>query len=300
MAIQPSGLPNQAPPSQHPPRQCILNSRLPTVGAAPQTGGHLHPDLEKLIALQRLDLELGKLREDLAAVPSRIAALAAKSAEGQAARITLEDSLAKEEKLRRSQESDIKAHQERITRLRKQMDVVTTSAQAAALDHEIAFITTEITRIEDTELDSMARSEFFEQQLPKARETLSAAQANLERERTRGADHTAATQTRIDALSTERNALRPTISESALNTYDRISKSRGTALSEGMNGKCSACQMMIRTQIWQDLRDRSRHDLMLTCDTCGRLLFYDPARDAPQKKPADREESIAARIVRSL
>ena len=260
----------------------------------------LHPDLEKLITLQQLDLELAKLREEIAAVPSRIAALAAKSSAAQAARLTLEDSLAKEEKLRRSQESDIQALKDRATKLRRQMDVVTTTAQAAALENEIAFLATEIARIEDTELDSMARSEFFEAQLPKARETLTAAESNLERERTRGADHTAATQLRVDALTADRNTLRPSINEAPLEKYDRISRVRGTALSEGVNGKCSACQMMIRTQIWQDLRDRSRHDLMLTCDTCGRLLYWDPARDAPQKKPADREESIAARIVRSL
>ena len=35
----------------------------------------MHPDLEKLIALQRLDLEHGKLREEVDAVPARIAAL---------------------------------------------------------------------------------------------------------------------------------------------------------------------------------------------------------------------------------
>ena len=260
----------------------------------------MHPDLEKLIGLQGLDLELRKLREEIDAVPARISALAAKSAEAQATQLTLEDSLAKEEKLRRSQESDIKSQGERAARLRKQMDVVTTTAQAAALEHEIAFITSEITRIEDAELDSMARSEFFETQLPKAREAVTNTVANLERERTRGADHTAAVQLRVAALQKDRATLRPTIGESALLSYDRVARTRGTALSEGVNGKCSACQMMIRPQAWQDLRDRSRHDLMLTCDTCGRMLYWDPARDAPQKKPADREESIAARIVRSL
>ena len=260
----------------------------------------MHPDLEKLIALQHLDLELRKLREEIDAGPARISALAAKSAETQAAQLTLENSLAKEEKLRRSQEADIKSQQERAARLRRQMDAVTTTAQAAALDHEISFITSEIARIEDAELDSMARSEFFEQQLPKAREAGAAAERNLERERIRGAESTAAAQARISALDANRKALRPTVGESALLSYDRVSRSRGTALSEGIDGKCSACQMMIRPQIWQDLRDRSRHDLMLTCDTCGRMLYWDPARDAPQKKPADREESIAARIVRSL
>lgn len=260
----------------------------------------MHPDLAKLIVLQRLDLDLGKLREEVDAVPGQIAALAANAAAAAAAQLQLEESLAKEEKLRRGQESEVKAQKERSARLRRQMDAVTTTAQAAALEHEISFIAAEIGRIEDLELDSMARSEFYEQQLPKARETVAASEANLERERTRGAEQLAAHQARLTALGQERGTLRGSVSESVLATYDRLARSRGTALSEGVDGKCSACQMKVRPQSWQDLRDRSRDDLMLTCDTCGRLLFWDPARDAPQKKPADREESIAARIVRSL
>jgi hypothetical protein len=57
--------------------------------------------------------------------------------------------------------------------------------------------------------------------------------------------------------------------------------------------------MMVRPQRWNDLRDRSNDEAMLTCESCGRLLYWDPARDAPQKKPV-RNESIAASIVRSL
>jgi len=57
--------------------------------------------------------------------------------------------------------------------------------------------------------------------------------------------------------------------------------------------------MMVRPQRWNDLRDRSNDELMLTCESCGRLLYWDPARDAPQKKPS-RNESIAASIVRAL
>lgn len=260
----------------------------------------MHPDLEKLIVLQGLDLQLGKLREAVDAIPGRIAALAAKTAAAQAAQVQLAESLAKEETLRRSQELDVKALEERAARLRRQMDVVTTTAQAGALEHEISFIATEVSRIEDLELDSMARSEFYEGQLPKARETMATAEANLERERTRGAEQGVANGTAIKTLDAERGAVRAGVSEGALAQYDRIARSRGTALSEGVDGKCSACQMRVRPQSWQDLRDRSRNDLMLTCDTCGRLLYWDPARDAPQKKPADREESIAARIVRSL
>ena len=54
--------------------------------------------------------------------------------------------------------------------------------------------------------------------------------------------------------------------------------------------------MLVRPQRWNDLRERDNNDLW-TCESCGRLLFYDPARDSPQKKPVEYE-SIAARIVR--
>ena len=78
--------------------------------------------------------------------------------------------------------------------------------------------------------------------------------------------------------------------------YDRIARAKGTGLAEALNQKCLACQMLLRPQRWNDLRERDNHE-MFTCESCGRLLFYDPARDAPQARPV-RSESIAARIVR--
>jgi uncharacterized protein len=97
----------------------------------------------------------------------------------------------------------------------------------------------------------------------------------------------------------QRVAVRAEVSEAALSTYDRIAKGKGTAVSEALNQKCTACQMMVRPQRWNDLRDRSNDDQMMTCESCGRLLYYDPARDAPQRKTVP-VESIAASIIRSL
>jgi hypothetical protein len=57
--------------------------------------------------------------------------------------------------------------------------------------------------------------------------------------------------------------------------------------------------MLVRPQRWNDLRDRSNDETMLTCESCGRILYWDPARDAPQEKQAQKE-SIAASIVRAL
>jgi uncharacterized protein len=61
---------------------------------------------------------------------------------------------------------------------------------------------------------------------------------------------------------------------------------------------------MLRPQRWNDLRDNSAEAesarIIMNCENCGRMLYYDPARDSPQRKPAVAVESIAAQIVRSL
>ena len=89
--------------------------------------------------------------------------------------------------------------------------------------------------------------------------------------------------------------MRASISEGSLATYDRIAKGRGTALAEGVDGKCSACQMIVRLQRWNDLRDRSNDELLMTCESCGRLLWWDPTRDAPARKAPATAESAPPR-----
>ncbi|WP_260703187.1 zinc ribbon domain-containing protein [Edaphobacter flagellatus] len=259
----------------------------------------MHPDLEKMIVLQSLDIEARRLNDEIAELPRRVQKLAA---EGEAAKkhlAAIVEGMAKEDALRRRQELDIKDHQQKAARLQKQMDVVTTTAQAAALEHEIAFAQNEVSRLEDEELASMERTETLELEKASAEETV----ANLTRRHGEESAKTAEALERDRALLAEVEAkradLRPQIGENSLSMYDRIAKSRGTALSEGVDQKCSACQMLVRPQRWNDLRDRSNDELMLTCETCGRILYWDPARDAPQKKPAERQESIAASIVRA-
>src|ERR1700751_3677154 len=137
----------------------------------------MHPDLEKLIVLQGLDVEAGRLGDEIAGLPKRVAELAANAEAARAQLKSVVETLAKEDSLRRKQELDIKDHQQKAARLRKQMDVVTTTAQANALEHEIQFATSEVSRLEDQELESMERSEQLEVSRIQAEETV----ANAER-----------------------------------------------------------------------------------------------------------------------
>ena len=259
----------------------------------------MHPDLEKLIVLQGHDVEAKRLRDEMIALPKHVASLEtkAKAIEGQ--RAVILDLLVKEETLRRRQESDVKDHQAKIARVRKQLDMATTTVQVTAFEHEIAFAQAEIGKLEDAEIESMERSEGLESQKRLADEALADSTATLEREKVRAAEAIAQDKVLLAAVEEKRKAERVEISESALSTYDRIAKAKGTAVAEALNQQCMACQMMLRPQRWNDLRDRNNEEMMMTCESCGRLLYYDPARDSPQRKTVP-VESIAASIIRSL
>jgi predicted nucleic acid-binding Zn-ribbon protein len=259
----------------------------------------MHPDLEKLIVLQGHDVEAKRLRDEMIALPKHVAALETKAKATAGQRALIVDLIAKEDTLRRRQESDVKDHQAKIARIRKQMDMATTTVQVTAFEHEIGFAQAEISRLEDAEIESMERSEGLEAQKGLADEALAEVTAALERERVRAADTILEDKTLLAAVEDKRKAERLEIDEAALSTYDRIAKAKGTAVAEALNQKCTACQMMVRPQRWNDLRDRNNEEMMMTCESCGRLLYYDPARDSPQRK-AVPVESIAASIIRSL
>jgi hypothetical protein len=60
--------------------------------------------------------------------------------------------------------------------------------------------------------------------------------------------------------------------------YERIRrKTKGTAIADATEGRCDACQIALRPQFFQDLR---KGDRIMFCESCGRILTYNPVVDA--------------------
>jgi len=161
--------------------------------------------------------------------------------------------------------------------------------QVTAFEHEIQFSQSEISRLEDAELESMERTEGLESQKKLADEAVENAAATLKREEERSITVAAADTPALAAVEAQRLEVRATIGEDALSTYDRIAKGKGTAISEAVNQKCSACQMMVRPQRWNDLRNADLESPIM-CETCGRRLYYDVGHgtDASRERVALR------------
>lgn len=237
--------------------------------------------LEALIRLQEVDVETAQLRQAIAALPQHLAAIEEKLRVQTQTVEQTGKAVQTEEATRRRLESDIKDQQQKIAKFREQSSSVKTNEQFHALQHEISFAEKEISRLEDLELESMERSEHLERGRAQARQDLTSHKAFVEKEKESARKQTAEQQLRLDALNKSRAALRSEIDEGLLADYDRITSSRGTGLARAQGQRCLGCQMFLRPQMWNQARQGER----IHCESCGRLLYYDPSLEPIPEPP---------------
>ncbi len=246
----------------------------------------MNADLENLIVLQSQDLNLARLRAELAEAPRRVKAAETALAATEAALAGCRAGLATEDKLRRGQDSEIATHRTKLERLRRSLDSATSAQQVGAFEHEITFTRAAVEQLEEQAFASLERTEALEPEQTTALAQLERARAALASERASAGELKGRNEAALAGIEHERTVLRAAIASERLTVYDRLAKTRGTAVAEAIGnataGKCAACQMGIRPQRWQDLIGRDHPDEIFTCETCGRMLFWDPRRDTPR------------------
>jgi len=234
----------------------------------------MHPDTHLVIQLQSLDQRAAALEKEVAALPKHIAAIE-KTLEGHLRRLEADKAaLAANQKERKKIEGDIQLNQQKVSKLRDQMLGAKTNEQYRAFQHEIDYAEKETRKAEDRILELMAESEALDGNVKKAEAALKEEKTVVEAEKASARERTASHQAQLDQLRGERGVVAAKLPRATLAAYDRIWKKRnGVVVAEAVGGRCTACQITLRPQYFQDLR---RGDQVMFCESCGRIVYYNP------------------------
>ncbi len=232
------------------------------------------PDLTRAIELQSVDARIGELEREVAALPRHIAVIE-KTLDSHQRRLAADEAaLAANQKERKALEAEIQAQEQKRSKLRDQMMEAKTNEVYRAFQHEIDFCGQAIRKCEDRILELMEESEPLDQNVRTAKGALDQEKRQVEREKQIARDRTAADERQLAELRAARAVLVAALAPAVYFVYEKQRRKKAPhPVADATDGRCSSCQMMLRPQLFQELK---KGDEIKHCESCGSMLYYNP------------------------
>jgi hypothetical protein len=232
------------------------------------------PDLKLVIRLQDIDNRIAALTREISHLPKHVAQIEKKLTSHERKLEADRAALTANQKERKKCEGDIPVSEQKISKLKDQMLLAKTNDQYRAFQHEIDFCLAAIRKLEDRILELMGESEPLDINVKAAEAALKTERAQVEAEKLEARKRTAVDEQALKELQAERSGIVAGVTSSIYQRYERARKTRGgIAVAEVVQGRCTLCFMALRPQYFQELR---RGDEILSCETCLRILYYNP------------------------
>jgi predicted nucleic acid-binding Zn-ribbon protein len=233
---------------------------------------HLNPELSQLISLQDVDVEIKRIKAEIESLPAKREELesqfAAENKEFLDIKQQLDAALTQKSKL----EEEIDSEQQKLEKFKTDQMKATNEREYSTSVREIDTAKKTISTLETELLKLMEQVEKLDAQVKERSPEIETKRIEMERQLTEYTALAKADAEKLEKLLVERTPMVETLSPETRSTYDRMSKIKsGLALSEALDYKCLACRMTIRPQVFNDIR---RGENLITCENCGRILFF--------------------------
>jgi predicted nucleic acid-binding Zn-ribbon protein len=244
----------------------------------------MNADLQRLIALQRLDSSAHEAHRRLAEEPERQKALDER-VEAVRQRLTqAQEHLARNQNARRSVEKEVAVHQGRLSKYRDQLMAVKTNAEYQAMQKEIGHAQTEVKRLEDSILELMLEADELGAAVKGAERALAGEQKATEAERKALGAELDELKKSLERVAADRAALLGELPPQLVATFELVARRRhGIAVAEARDGICTICHVRLRPQVFNTIR---RNEDIVQCESCQRILYFVPA-------PAAQDPAVA-------
>jgi predicted nucleic acid-binding Zn-ribbon protein len=234
----------------------------------------MNADLERVIALQRLDSTVQNAERRLADEPTRERAFEARLEGARQHLAAAKERLTENQNARRAIEKEVAVQQGRLSKFRDQLMEVKTNREYQAMQHEIEIAQNEVKALEERILERMLEADDLAAIVKRAEGELSAEQKKVDAERRDMAAEHGELAASLAKNAAVRTALVAAIDKQVLAIFDLVSQRRhGVAVAEARDGICTICHLRLRPQVFNNIR---RNEEIIQCDSCQRILYFVP------------------------
>lgn len=248
-------------------------------------------ELQKLIALQNLDTSIRKLETEQQVIPERRAEIE-REFDQRAFEIRALESRRDEAKHTRARlENEVVEQRGRAERAERNLMSSKKQEEYTAAIREADAARKQISALETQILEQLEQLEQAEAALKERADEIASLNSDREARLKAFDEQTGTIGERLTAARKERDEVFANLPKQMSGLYTRI-KSRirdGIAVAEARNRSCTACFMSLRPQVMAEIR---RGEEVITCDNCGRILYFVPT-DSLQADAAAPQPNVA-------
>lgn len=236
----------------------------------------MRAQLEKLVALQVVDLRIQKMEKEKEEIPQRLAMLEEDFKKEEDKLITLRRELEKLQKERRQKERELEDEIARIKKTEARIFEIKTNKEYQAVMKEIEMAKKLNHQREEEILSLLENIEEMQKNLAKAEKDLEARRKEYQRQVAELKQKMASFDLEMAEELRNRQEKEKEIPPDLLQKYHRISERRqGLAIVKVQDGICQACYMNIRPQLFIELQ---KQESLIVCPNCSRILFWENGR----------------------
>ena len=228
--------------------------------------------MEKLLVLQERDVRVAALTAELEKIPVQLAAVENDLESRRQKFDELKNATRQIEAERKRLDLDVQAKQATIARYKAQQLQTRKNEEFAALNHEIEHTQSEISAVEDRELELMEAYDRGLATVAEGQKELAAFEEKARQKRGDLEKRSGVVAADLAAMKTKQAEAEAEVPEDELGRYRRILKSKkDVALVPINHGACGGCHMKLTSQTVLSARGS---DGLTACENCGRLVFW--------------------------